>query len=952
MSDTRSERKNGAGDVRSPEQVAAELLPKLRSDRVTYFPIRHHSPACAALIEQWILDNQPTAILVEGPSSFTSRIELLTDERSKCPIALFTNFVDKKDRLQALFKGDQRKQSSELPRVSEDKSVEELELLAKDAELLLEETKQLEKDAEDLVKEAEQLEKDAARLEQDAVLLEKAAEQLDKDAERLRKDIGETAKAGEKDPERAQPDGVSGEAPDQAELDLGPPRFAAYYPFCDYSPELVALRTGRKIGARLQFIDLQYGEMILHQFQSLKDRSDETIFVDSLAEDAHLKRSDYINALARQMGCRSFDELWDHLFEAGREKLSVDAFIDRLATYCAMARMDYTDKELERDGTNAREACMAAAIAEELASNPNGKILVVTGGFHTVVLPDLVQKKTKRPEKIEFSDEELGVWLMRYSFDRLDALAGYSAGMPSPAFYDRLWHSERDASDPESREKRFQRVGADFVVEISRLSRQQQLPNVITTPDSIAAVQMTKQLAALRGHPWPMREDVLDGIRSCCIKGEVGVEGVVLMRLVNQVLAGNRVGEIPPGSDLPPIVDDFYAEAKRFRISLERVERKEFALDLYRNANHRSISRFFHRLSLLEVPFVQFLDGPDFVQGRRLELIIEKWDSMWSPNVESALIEASLFGATIEEAATYKLRHQITQLDASAQGRSSSAAVTLLVRACRMGLHAQSKAMIPLIDIHIAEDPLVSSVVSALSQLELLQGAREPLEAFDLVAVPRLMTAAYRRACHLLHDVSHCPDQYVDDFVKALQTLREVLASKSESDSDTIFDDELFYQGMQAIVNAPAHESQSVMVGAAAGILYGDGRINDAELIRIVCGFLGGAIGDARKSAGILRGLLTTACEIAWQVADVLQAIDDQFQSWDEETFLELLPELRLAFSSLTPNDITRVAESVSALYDGESLGDLVHTDIDESEIQFGLSLNEKVKQVLSADGF
>ena len=61
------------------------------------------------------------------------------------------------------------------------------------------------------------------------------------------------------------------------------------------------------------------------------------------------------------MGCRSFDELWDHLFEAARASLTTDAFIDRLATYCAMARMDYTNQELFDDGTLAREQCMAAA---------------------------------------------------------------------------------------------------------------------------------------------------------------------------------------------------------------------------------------------------------------------------------------------------------------------------------------------------------------------------------------------------------------------------------------------------------------------------------------------------------------------------------------------------------------------------------------------------------------
>src|ERR1700693_3594069 len=85
--------------VASPEQTVAALLPKLRSDRVVYFPIRHHSPACAAHLQRWIASHRPGAVLVEGPVSFSAKIELLTDERCHCPVALYTSFVDKKSRL-------------------------------------------------------------------------------------------------------------------------------------------------------------------------------------------------------------------------------------------------------------------------------------------------------------------------------------------------------------------------------------------------------------------------------------------------------------------------------------------------------------------------------------------------------------------------------------------------------------------------------------------------------------------------------------------------------------------------------------------------------------------------------------------------------------------------------------------------------------------------------------
>lgn len=841
----------GTADVIAPEEVAAALLPKLRSGRITYFPIRHHSPACAIHIERWILKNKPEAVLVEGPSSFTSRIEALTDETCKCPVALYTNFVDKKGRIKAF--------------------------------------------SEEAVKAEEPSQSDKKKSPFD--------------------------------------------------LDLAAPRFAAYYPFCDYSPEMVALRTGKRVGARLRFIDLEYGESVLKQFEADRQKPD-LLRVELLSQDPHLLHSRYIKGLAEQLGCRDFDELWDHLFETGWEHLSTDAFIDRLATYCAMARLDYSIDDLTADATIAREECMASAIVDEL-ERTCGKILVVTGGFHTVTLPDLVaEKKQNRPSRVEFRDDESGVWLMRYSFNKLDSLSGYSAGMPSPAFYDRLWNAARESTDEKDRSKieKLENVAADVLVEIGRLTRELKLANLISTPDAIAAVQMTKQLAALRGHPWPMREDILDGVRSCFVKGEINVEGQVILKIVRNVLAGDRVGQIPAGSDLPPIVADFHREAKRLRVAIDQIEKKEYSLELYRNANHRGISRFFHRLNFLGSTFARFISGPDFVVGQKLDLMQEHWETSWSPLAESALIESSVFGATIEEATANRLTMLISELDENAQARSTEAAVTLLIRACRLGLHSQSAAMVPLIDVHIAEDPHILSVTTGLSQLELLQSAREPLEAFHLTAVPSLMQAAYQRACRLLLDLAHCPDSVVAGGLRAIQILREVL-------SNCALDSDLYFQGLASILTCPPHEAQSPIVGAAAGILYAEGKLSEQDLISLVCGFLGGAINDPKKSAGILRGLLATACEVAWQVTEIIKALDNQFQSWDESIFLELLPEMRLAFSALTPRDIARVAESVSVLHGGEELGELIHTDIDEADVRLGLSLNERVRNALRADG-
>ena len=107
----------------------------------------------------------------------------------------------------------------------------------------------------------------------------------------------------------------------------------------------------------------------------------------------------------------------------------------------------------------------------------------------------------------------------------------------------------------------------------------------------------------------------------------------------------------------------------------------------------------------------------------------------------------------------------------------------------------------------------------------------------------------------------------------------------------------------------------------------------------------------SNKCCSFLHGLLTTAREIAWHVTDVIRAIDAQLSTWDEDTFLKALPQLRLAFTELTPRELSRVAEHV-AIYHGEvNLGNLIEAELYEHEVRLGLELTQLVRETLHADG-
>src|SRR5262245_50599184 len=238
-------------------------LGSLITPHIVYFPIRHHSPACARHLEQLIRERKPQAVLIEGPASFTSLIPLVLHPKTKAPFAIYTSFVQE------------------------------------------------------------------------------------------------------------QPDLEAGSFAAKAAALLGPPRHAAYYPFCDYSPELVALRVGAEVAASLRFVDLNYPDQIRAEREASKE--DGAPRVEYLLAERHFQRSRNLQALARRAGCRDHNDLWDHLFETrlkndGLDHSAVEQFIRDVAAWCHFARADATAEELEADGTLARESAMSAAVQDELAN--------------------------------------------------------------------------------------------------------------------------------------------------------------------------------------------------------------------------------------------------------------------------------------------------------------------------------------------------------------------------------------------------------------------------------------------------------------------------------------------------------------------------------------------------------------------------------------------------------
>ncbi|NVI86582.1 DUF5682 family protein, partial [Actinomadura sp. BRA 177] len=416
---------------------------------------------------------------------------------------------------------------------------------------------------------------------------------------------------------------------------------ASWSPFCEYSPEWVALNEGRAAGAELRFIDLPAWH------PAFADRSNRYA-------DAERRYADVTERLCREFAVDNTDILWDHLFE-----IDPGGVGERLDAYFALLR---GEAEAGEDDT-ARESYMAEWVRAAEAAAGDRPVVVVTGGFHKPALETLAATGGTDWPDVPRPPEGAagGGFLVPYSFRRLDAFTGYQSGMPSPEYYQRLWEDGPDAA-----------AGALIETVVARLRKRRQ---VVSTADLIAARTLTEGLTRLRGHRAPARTDLLDGLVSALVNDDLdqrlpwtsrgtlapGAHPAVVEMVA--ALSGTRVGRLHRDTPAPPLVHD--ADAELERLGLDRDGPVVLKLTTPRGLER---SRALHRLRVLRIPGAVRESGPATGADPVLE---ERWvlDAADPAGLRrSALIEAGAHGPTLADAAAAVLDERMNDAGTDMRG--------------------------------------------------------------------------------------------------------------------------------------------------------------------------------------------------------------------------------------------------------------------------------------------
>ncbi|MFV0681505.1 DUF5682 family protein [Ottowia sp.] len=713
---------------------------------------------------------------------------------------------------------------------------------------------------------------------------------------------------------------------------------SSWSPLAEHSPEWQALQAAHEVGAQGRFIDLPAWH---NAFSDTENR-----YAD-VADAEHARHAEaYEDALTQALSVQGRDALWDHLFEEDHASgQALDELAQKLATYFNHLR---PADDPGSSGNQAREQMMARWIAWAVAQSGGaaGRVLVVCGGYHAPALARLWQAMpgdlpaTPQPSKSEGQTSEnaansealsadqngtearFGSYLVPYTFKRLDAFAGYASGMPSPAYYQWVWECGVDGA------------AARALEGVVRRLREKKLP--ASTADLMAVHLRAQGLARLRGHAQPLRSDWLDALAGALVKTaldaplpwtyrgpmRVGTDPVLVEAM--DVLAGDVVGQLAPGTPQPPLVESVRSELAALGIVL----RGTLELDLLRDAD-RAKSQALHRLRILGLPGITRQHGPkQALSGERAEV----WQLSEPLEQQAALIEAGAWGATLIDAARAKLEDRLRR----AQGRIAPLAEGLN-QAAWAGLAALSRRLLGELQSAMANEPRFEALAPALGLLHTLLRHGQMLGMADAPVLRVVIEAGFDRALWLLEPPAAVALAEFEPHLHGHMALRQIVADVlAGADSTHSLDHPaplrieparaLAVWQRKAADATAAPVSRGAALGAALS-LAGRGSAAEqgtsegmdvADAMHHAMHLLGTlpapVLGDA------LTGLLALAREALSSEPAFATGMDHMVQALDHADFVQALPSLRAAFAWLPAQERGALADQVLALHDAAGL--------------------------------
>jgi hypothetical protein len=291
-----------------------------------------------------------------------------------------------------------------------------------------------------------------------------------------------------------------------------------------------------------------------------------------------------------------------------------------------------------------------------------------------------------------------------------------------------------------------------------------------------------------------------------------------------------------------------------------------------------------------------------------MNLVRETWIYSYSSRIEARLIENSLYGGTIREAATRKMEEEMQGIPDHHSGDLAKS----MLQALLMGLQNTAMTLYDQVKSALRKDGNFLSLCESLHILNRIQQHRRLLGLSEEQQLLNLVSEAYNNAVDKLMQLSRTnPDEH-EAIVQGLK----LLAMLAES-SDEHFRDDSFRTHLDELLSDSQLPAQ--LEGVCIAISSGLGDRRREEIVDRARGYIRGSQEQTRQTALYLQGVFSVARDAFLYEDQLLSELNYMIEQLDYEEFIRMIPELRLAFTYFTPMETGLIADRVASLHQVEN---------------------------------
>lgn len=655
------------------------------------------------------------------------------------------------------------------------------------------------------------------------------------------------------------------------------PVHTVLYPMAEYSPEYNAMKWAVRHGVEVRFCDLP-SDCVL----ALRD-SEEKAQAEQNNDKQDVPHEPSVYERLKNASGMDNSSFWEYCFEQCE---SYDDFIEAAETYGSELR-----SLSENDPHNQlREAFMRKVISECEAAHIGGNIAVITGAFHTAGLKGIPFSAEDKRLTDRLPTIPSRSTLMPYSYYRLSERSGYGAGCKAPGYYEILWKCRRRG-----------KLGDSAVEYLSRIAAYQRKNGFsCSTAEVIEAKRLADALAAMHGGKMPVLADLRDSAVTCLGHGSFGEISLACA----DTEIGTKIGTMPEGAVCTSVQEDFLRQLKELK--LEKYRKASSAgleLDLRENIRVKTEkaafidlerSFFLHRLYHMGINFCH-----KTCRVQENATWAELWVLSWSPEVEIEIVEASLNGDTVAQAAENTLNSRLAAAD------SVEETANLLTAAFECGLTDCLKTAAVSVQRQTAECSSAASIGKALGSLSgiLRYGS---IRRLDMSELPQLMEKLFLKFCLCLPSEVVCDKNAAQELISAVSDVNTACVAHD------FLDDERFVRMLSDI--SDNNFANPLLSGYCCAVLMERGKIVTEKLSELISRRLSPGFGA--EGAEWFEGFSKKNRRALISRLSVWEKLCEFVAALEQEDFKPVLVCLRRTFSEFTPSEKSDIAENI-----GEVLG-------------------------------